>query len=79
MYDNMNYIPQGWQCPVCHRVFAPTTPWCYFCGGETTTTTGILTTTAASTESWKEWCPEVPTPVSTRKPRLKFKEKKDED
>ena len=26
-YDN--YIPKGWQCPVCGRVNAPNTPFCY--------------------------------------------------
>lgn len=29
---------QGWQCPICKRVYSPTTPWCYFCGGKSTTT-----------------------------------------
>ena len=37
--------PQGWQCPICKRVYSPTTPMCLYCGGEskthtTTTTTG---------------------------------------
>lgn len=38
------FTAQGWQCPVCKRVYAPYTPWCYFCGQEetkTTTTTSI--------------------------------------
>ena len=33
------FAPQGWQCPICKRVYAPSTPWCYFCGGETTVST----------------------------------------
>ena len=33
------YVPQGWQCPVCRRVYSPGTPWCYFCGNEQTVTT----------------------------------------
>lgn len=35
MYDAPQYIPQGWQCPVCKRVYAPDYPWCIFCGKET--------------------------------------------
>lgn len=25
--------PQGWQCPICKRVYSPTTPLCFYCGG----------------------------------------------
>lgn len=25
--------PQGWQCPICKRVYSPTTPCCFYCGG----------------------------------------------
>lgn len=35
MYDTPQFIPQGWQCPVCKRVYAPGYPWCTFCGQET--------------------------------------------
>lgn len=38
MYDVPQYIPQGWQCPVCKRVYAPDYPWCNFCGEETRVT-----------------------------------------
>lgn len=24
--------PQGWQCPICKRVYSPLTPMCYYCG-----------------------------------------------
>ena len=30
MYD-YNYVPQGWQCPICRRVYSPSTPFCYAC------------------------------------------------
>ena len=33
---------QGWQCPICKRVYSPFTHMCYHCGGvdsHTTTTT----------------------------------------
>ena len=36
--------PQGWQCPCCHKVYSPTTPMCFTCGG-----TGGYTTTTAGT------------------------------
>lgn len=38
-YDPMVIsAPQGWQCPICKRVYSPTTPMCYYCGGESVTT-----------------------------------------
>ena len=34
-YDmDINFVPQGWQCPICKRVYSPTTPMCNYCGGE---------------------------------------------
>ena len=30
--DDDNYIPQGWQCPICKRVYSPTTLMCMYCG-----------------------------------------------
>ena len=26
--------PQGWQCPICKRVYSPTTSMCWYCGGD---------------------------------------------
>ena len=41
----MNYevssIQQGWQCPICKRVYSPNTMMCFYCGGECKT--GIST------------------------------------
>jgi len=33
MYDplSQNSIQQGWQCPVCKKVYAPSTPMCFDC------------------------------------------------
>ena len=28
--DNM-FVNKGWQCPVCGRVYSPTTPMCFYC------------------------------------------------
>ena len=26
------FASQGWQCPLCKRVYSPYTPMCYYCG-----------------------------------------------
>lgn len=28
-------VPQGWQCPICSRVYSPTTPMCFSCPSTT--------------------------------------------
>lgn len=34
-----NFIArQGWQCPICKRVYSPDTPCCWYCGNDSTTT-----------------------------------------
>ncbi len=40
--DNYNLAQQGWQCPICKRVYSPFTPCCLSCGaeGSTKTSTG---------------------------------------
>lgn len=41
-FDQHCWAPQGWQCPVCGRVYSPTTPMCFYCGNmETITTTNF--------------------------------------
>lgn len=32
-------VQQGWQCPICKRVYSPSTMMCYYCGGNTVTST----------------------------------------
>lgn len=29
--------PSGWVCPICHRVYSPSTFTCYYCGDRETT------------------------------------------
>lgn len=29
---NENFAQQGWQCPICKRVYSPMTFMCYYCG-----------------------------------------------
>lgn len=35
--------PKGWECPKCGRVYSPTTPMCFYCGGEQTVTATSVT------------------------------------
>lgn len=37
-------IQQGWQCPICHRIYSPMTFMCYYCGGEQKTITYTTST-----------------------------------
>ena len=39
MTDFPNFAQQGWQCPICKRVYSPYTPSCFYCGNEQITTT----------------------------------------
>jgi uncharacterized OB-fold protein len=32
-WDDVGFVQQGWQCPVCGAVYSPTTPMCYNCTG----------------------------------------------
>jgi len=38
--DNYNFAQQGWQCPICKRVYSPFTTMCGYCGGGTVISTG---------------------------------------
>lgn len=46
MMIDSGYVPQGWQCPICKRVYSPTTMMCMYCGEEGATK--IYTTTSAT-------------------------------
>ena len=41
-------IQQGWQCPMCRRVYSPTTPMCFNCPPKTIVTSNTGTTSAPS-------------------------------
>lgn len=53
--------PQGWQCPICKRVYSQTTPFCYYCGGgnraSTTTTPNEIEITYTVTSAGTEYKP----------------------
>jgi len=39
---NIELVQQGWQCPICKRIYSPFTMMCYYCNnGSTTTSTKI--------------------------------------
>lgn len=38
---------QGWQCPICKRVYSPHTPCCFYCGADGTTKTSTDGTVAS--------------------------------
>lgn len=42
----MNEFPvqQGWQCPICKRIYSPFTIMCYYCSGESKTSTNVNST-----------------------------------
>lgn len=46
MNDNFNgiFAQQGWQCPICKRVYSPFTQMCFYCGGKEASTTNELRT-----------------------------------
>ena len=44
-YEFPPFVPKGWQCPVCRRVYSPDTPMCYYCGNEEIVTTTTFTIT----------------------------------
>jgi hypothetical protein len=43
MFEPNFFAQQGWQCPICKRVYSPFTPYCYYCGGEGVTNTSTST------------------------------------
>ena len=53
---NPNYYswgPEGWRCPVCGRVYSPTTPMCFYCSNkEVTYRSG---TSTDDSQWWEEY------------------------
>ena len=46
MNDNFNgiFAQQGWQCPICKRVYSPFTQMCFYCVGKEVSTINELQT-----------------------------------
>lgn len=47
-----NWVPEGWRCPQCGRVYSPTTSMCFYCSNQKTWTSPHTITTDDS--SWWE-------------------------
>ena len=43
--DVFTNVWQGWQCPICKRVYSPFTHMCLYCGNQETKTTTIFPNT----------------------------------
>lgn len=52
-------VQQGWQCPICHRVYSPYTPMCYYCGGEQKTTTYTTSTENVEKAKMKSFAKQI--------------------
>ena len=63
---NPNYYswgPEGWRCPVCGRVYSPTTPMCFYCSNkEVTYRSG---TSTDDSQWWEEYLKKSQTGKST--------------
>lgn len=69
MFD-YEFVQQGWQCPVCRRVYSPSTPMCYTCGNGRETITTHYTATPSTLEEFVQ--------IYGKTPEEILKEKKDE-
>jgi len=53
MFQLVQTAQQGWQCPVCQRVYSPATVMCMSCPQPTITTTDTVTVTVCD-HDWNE-------------------------
>lgn len=54
---------KGWQCPVCGRVYSPSTPMCWYCGGNEKKTNVVRTGTDPN--YLIDWCRHTTTTLDT--------------
>lgn len=52
--DCTRFVPQGWECPKCGRVYAPGWPFCTACGGKEVTVTNV-TVKDGEEDFWKKY------------------------
>ena len=57
MNDNY-FIRQGWQCPICERVYSPDTYICIYCNNRNNTYTTTGTDTPSLFPKMKDFSPE---------------------
>lgn len=60
--NEFNFAQQGWQCPICKRVYSPFTPSCFYCGNEQT----ITTTGATISANEGDWAIDVKSPCKDK-------------
>lgn len=49
---NIGLVQQGWQCPICKRIYSPLTMMCFYCNnGSTKTSTRITPDNDAEADS----------------------------
>lgn len=54
---NPNYYswgPEGWRCPVCGRVYSPTTPMCFYCNNQQIRNAPSTTPSTIDDSAWWE-------------------------
>ena len=54
--DNQFFAQQGWQCPICKRVYSPTTTMCYYCGNTETITSNTTTIKTGIEQGYCDTC-----------------------
>ena len=54
-YSEPSFAPQGWQCPICKRVYSPSTPMCLSCGNTEVRTTTTYTENYLTTDAMDKW------------------------
>ena len=47
-YEFSQFAQQGWQCPICKRVYSPLTPVCMYCSNKEVTKSSTITITKES-------------------------------
>ena len=62
-WHNIDFAPQGWQCPICKRVYSPTTPMCYYCGNGVPYTAS-RTTVTDGVNDWLQLRREYPSSIT---------------
>ncbi|HEU4602626.1 MAG TPA: hypothetical protein VFS24_11685 [Steroidobacteraceae bacterium] len=66
---NVWAAPQGWQCPMCRRVYSPTQPMCMYCPEDAakgpTARPGCGCLPGAELTCPSSGCPRKPFPVTT--------------
>jgi hypothetical protein len=61
------FIPQGWECPKCKRVYSPTTSMCSHCPVQGVTTTGTTLTFNSGTTFSHTFSSNTPNPTAKTK------------